>query len=243
MTADLEPAGPGRPTILLVHGAWHGPWCWDLLRPHLETLGYPTVAVQLPSATASRAQPPAGLDADTGCIVRQIDRIDGPVALVGHSYGGAPVTAAAAARLNRIAHLIYLAAYLPDSGESIFSLHGVPVPADLTGVEPVPDNPVAMFYGDVPADTAAHAAGRLAPQTTRSWTEPVPDAGWRQLPSTYLVCQKDQALPPALQEQFATRADHVRRLPSGHSPFLSMPAELAAVLHDCLVHGVSPIRA
>ena len=83
MTVNLDPADhPGRPTILLVHGAWHGAWCWDLLRPHLESLGYSTAAVELPSATAFRTMPTAGLHADTEVITERIDRIDGPVVLV-----------------------------------------------------------------------------------------------------------------------------------------------------------------
>ncbi len=71
---------------------------------------------------------------------------------------------------------------------------------------------------------------RLAPQSVRSLMEPVTTAGWRTVPSTYIVCDRDRALEPARQEELATRSGAVHQLPSSHSPFLSMPRELAALL-------------
>ena len=81
-----------RPTVVLVHGAWHGPWCWDDLRSRLERLGWQTTAPQLASASSTGTEPRPGLYADAEVLARHIDGIDGPVVLVGHSYGGAPVT-------------------------------------------------------------------------------------------------------------------------------------------------------
>ena len=233
-----------RPTVVLVHGAWHGPWCWDDLRPRLERLGWRTTAPQLPSASGTAgtgtagtgSEPSPGLYDDARALARHIEAIGGPVVLVGHSYGGAPVTEVAGGRAGPVAQLIYVAAYQLDVGESLFTAHGAPVPDDVTGMVPVPDDPTSIFYNDVDPDAAARAVARLVPQTVRSWSEHVRTAGWRTIPATYLLCEKDQALAPAMQEKFALRAGSLRRLASGHSPFLSMPDELADVLDQTLLN-------
>jgi pimeloyl-ACP methyl ester carboxylesterase len=223
-----------RPTVVLVHGAWHGPWCWDDLRPRLERLGWRTTAPQLASATGIGTEPRPGLYADAEVLAQHIDGIDGPVVLVGHSYGGAPVTEFAGRGIGHVTHLVYVAAYQPDAGESLYATHGAPTPDDMSGLVAVPDNPVGTFYNDVDPDVAAEAARRLVPQTVRSWTEDVRTAGWRTIPATYVLCEKDQALAPEMQEKFARRVGSLYRLASGHSPFLSMPGELADVLDQAL---------
>jgi pimeloyl-ACP methyl ester carboxylesterase len=226
-----------RPTVVLVHGAWHGPWCWDDLRPRLERMGWRTTTPQLASASRTGTEPRPGLYDDAQVLARHIDAIDGPVVLIGHSYGGAPVTEFAGRGTGKVTHLVYVAAYQPDAGESLYAMHGAPVPDDVSGVVPVPDNPVTMFYNDVAPDVAAEAVRQLVPQTVRSWSEGVRTAGWRTIPATYVLCEKDQALPPAMQEKFALRAGSLYRLASGHSPFLSMPGELADVLDRALTEA------
>jgi Alpha/beta hydrolase family len=104
----------------------------------------------------------------------------------------------------------------------------------VSGVVPVPDNPVTTLYNDVAPDVAAEAVRQLVPQTVRSWTEDVRTAGWRTIPATYVLCEKDHALAPARQEKFALRAGSLYRLARGHSPFLSMPDELAGLLDQSL---------
>ncbi|MGY5030356.1 alpha/beta fold hydrolase [Streptomyces sp. 900116325] len=220
MSAD----GTARPTLLLVHGAWHGSWCWEKLTPVLNAEGWTTRTVDLPSAGSG-----ARVRDDARVVLQALARIDGPVVVVAHSYGGVPVTQAVADAAN-VSHLVYLAAYQLDIGESLLSHHGAPTPADPGGFQPVPPHPVPLFYADAPAADAKAAAGRLVPQSTRSFSDMLTAAGWHTVPSTYVVCEQDQALPPDDQERLALRSGSVHRIASGHSPFLSMPGEFAGLL-------------
>lgn len=227
--ADVE--NP-RPTLLLVHGAWHGAWCWEKLQAELAADGWAVRTVELPSASEARA----GVFEDAETVRARLREIEGPVVVVGHSYGGIPVTQATADADN-VTHLVYLAAYQLDVGESMFGFHGAPIPETTEGVMPVSENARTQFYADVPEPEAEQAVQRLAPQSLRSCCDRVTKAGWRTIPSTYLVCEQDQALPPRDQETMAARADTVHRLASSHSPFLSIPGELAALLAKIAVTG------
>jgi pimeloyl-ACP methyl ester carboxylesterase len=224
-----------RPTMLLVHGAWHGPWVWSWLESALAALGWATRTVQLPSSSSAAGETTVGpgVTEDADVVRRAIDDVGGPVVVLAHSYGGIPVSQATAGAPD-VTHLVYLAAYQLDAGESMFTAHGVPAPGSSAGLMPLTGDPRAMFLADVPDDLAEESLARLGPQSLRSCTEELSAAGWHDVPSTYLVCEADGALPVALQEQFAQRSGDVRRLPSGHSPMLSMPTELAAVLTDVL---------
>jgi pimeloyl-ACP methyl ester carboxylesterase len=208
--------------IVLVHGAWHGSWCWDLLRRELAALGRPSHVVDLPSMTG----PAHGLDADAKVIREKVDSIDGPVLLVGHSYGGIPTSQAAVGARN-IARLVYLAAFMLDDGQP----SGADVPADVELLPP-PDDAIDMLYADVPADLARDAVSRLRPLSAQATRDLQAGAGWREIPSTYVRCERDKAVPPAAQEQMSRQATEIRRLDADHSPFLSMPAELAALLEE-----------
>ncbi|MEV0185790.1 alpha/beta fold hydrolase [Streptomyces sp. NPDC050625] len=232
-----------RPTLLLVHGAWHGLWCWEKLELHLIAEGWATRTVELPSAARSdlpNVEPLAGIHRDAQTVLKTLEDIKGPVVVVGHSYGGIPVTQAIANARN-VCHVIYLAAYQLDVGESLYGFHGAPEPEFPTGViQPAQDRvAVAAFYADVPEEEAARAVRNLVPQSVRSFSERVTQAGWRTIPSTYIICEQDKALPSEEQEKLAARASAVHRLQSSHSPFLSMPSKLAALL-TYIAHGSRP---
>lgn len=228
--ADTSPTPTPRPSFLLVHGAWHRSGSWDLVREALSADGWTVRTVDLPSAGPQRT-PAAGMYDDADAITAHLRRAEGPVIVVGHSYGGLPLTQAAAG--PPAAHLVYLAAYLPEEGESLLSIHGHGdrTDEDLSGTAPVVfDDPRTTLFGDLPDEQAEEAVGRLVTQSRRSFQQRVTRAGWRAVPSTYVLCERDKALPPALQERMSVRAGHVERLDTGHSPFLSAPAELAALL-------------
>ncbi|MDX8033342.1 alpha/beta hydrolase [Lentzea sp. BCCO 10_0856] len=214
---------PG-PDILLVHGAWHGSWCWELVIEELSRLGRTAHAVDLPTSGS-----PAGMGDDAEVIRQAIAAIDGPVAVVGHSYGGFPMSEATAGA-ESVTHLVYLAAWMFDAGVSIAGAVGIP-PFEVDLVPPQPDA-LAQFYGDVDPTVAERAIARLRPRSGSSGSDSLTAAGWRTIPSTYVVCDNGKAIPPAVQEEMAARASAVRHLPTSHSPFLSAPADLAAVLDE-----------
>lgn len=220
-----------RPSFLLVHGAWHRPTCWSALQGALATDGMPSHTVDLPSS-GPQGTPTAGVYDDAEAIAARLREIEGPVVVVGHSYGGIPVTEAAVGHAH-VAHLVYLTAYMPSEGESLGSLHGRDASkgVDLHGVQPsIFEDPRASLYGDVPDDVAERAVGQLVEQSRRSFQEPVTRAAWRTVPSTYVICEGDQALQTAMQTKMAANATRVERLGTGHSPFLAAHTELAALL-------------
>ena len=107
--------------VVLVHGAWHGAWCWSAVQARLDQRGIASLAVDLPGHGAS-SEPLGGLHDDAAAVTALLDHLadrnTGPVVLVGHSYGGAVITQAAAGR-DDVAHLAYLAAFALDDGESV----------------------------------------------------------------------------------------------------------------------------
>ncbi|OKI02024.1 hypothetical protein A6A06_13025 [Streptomyces sp. CB02923] len=219
-----------RPSFLLVHGAWHRSTCWAPLQDALAADGWQSHTVDLPSSGPQRT-PTAGMLDDAEEIAAHLRRIEGPVVVVGHSYAGAPVTQGAA-DLPHVAHLVYLTAYMPAEDESLRSIHGgAPREEDLSGLAPlVFADPRTALYGDVPDDVAEQAMARLVDQSRRSFQQPVTRVAWRTVPSTYVICEDDQALPPSLQAKMSAHATHVKRLGTGHCPFLSAPADLAKLL-------------
>lgn len=226
------------PTLVLVHGAWHGAWCWQPLIEQLPDLDVRTVALR------SSGQDPAalgGLYDDAETVAKAIAAVGGPTVLVGHSYGGSPVTEAAAAA-GDVQRVIYLSALMQDVGDSVLSLvDGVHPPYWDVHEQPRGEAGHGYFeatqaehvlYGDVEPRLAQQAAARLGRQSLASVTQPLTQAAWRTVPSTYILCEQDLALPLPLQEAMATRAQRTVRLRSGHSPFLSQPAELARLLRQ-----------
>ncbi|MEV1068997.1 alpha/beta hydrolase [Streptomyces sp. NPDC050263] len=216
--------GPLRPTLLLVHGAWHGAWCWEKLTSVLGAEGWQTRTVDLPSAGGR-----AGVQDDAQVIRAELESIDGPVVVVAHSYGGIPASQAVAEAGN-VARVVYLSAFQLDVGESLLGFYGVPVSAERGDFETWPGDPVEMFYGDLPRAEAEEAAKRLVPQSAKSFSDALTEAGWHTVPSTYIVCEDDQALPAKSQQALAARSGTVHRIAGGHSPFLAKPVELAALL-------------
>ncbi|MDX3771780.1 alpha/beta hydrolase [Streptomyces sp. NBC_01707] len=224
----MTTAAQGKPAILLVHGAWHGAWCWEKLVPELTAKGWHVIAVDLPSASAEPDNT-AGMYDDARVVRACLDSIDGPVTIVAHSYGGVPATQAVADATN-VDRIVYLSAFQLDEGESLAGLSGGQIPSSDTGTLPVPAEPSKHLYSGAAAEDADRAAKRLVPQTMKSFSEPLTSTAWKTVSSSYIICEQDEILPPAFQEAMSARSGRSYRLSCGHSPFLSMPAELAGLI-------------
>lgn len=239
----------GRATLILVHGAWHGSWCWEHLVPHLEARGIAVRTVDLPSVRRGPGDRPAGLREDAKAVQAVIDGLDGrdrpempggteglggPVALCGHSYGGMVISLAGSH--PRVSRLIYLCAFMPEPRQSLVDIGGTaPWVRMLDEEMTLPDLTLAgeVFYNDCGTATREWALARLAPQCKSAFVAPVARPAWRDAPSTYIVCARDGAMPPDMQRMlFAPRAERSCELDAGHSPFLSQPAALAQLLAD-----------
>jgi pimeloyl-ACP methyl ester carboxylesterase len=223
-----------RAAVVLVHGAWGGAWVWEQVVPLLDEQGVRAVAVDLPSVGAPGAST-ADLRTDAQAVADVLDSLDGPKVLCGHSYGGMVVTAAAAGR-DDVVRLVYLCAFMPDAGESLFALTGgAPAPwieilADGRSI-PNADHVRAHGYSDTDEATREAAIARLRPQVTAPFRGEIEVAAWRSIPSTYVVCSEDASLPPELQRTvFGPRADEVVELAAGHHAYYSQASSVAALL-------------
>jgi pimeloyl-ACP methyl ester carboxylesterase len=207
-------------TYLLVHGAWHGAWCWDELAPKLGEVA----TVELPSKGDERGD----LSADAAAVQAAIDAIGGPVTVVAHSYGGIAATEGVAG----VEHIVYVAAFMLDVGESLLGVVGGVAPDwwDEDGELVRAQRPEEIFYNDCSPEVAAAASSRLVPQTRKSFTDQLTRTAWSEIPSTYVICSNDNAIPVFAQEAMSTRAGRVERLDASHSPFLSRPDELAEII-------------
>ncbi len=219
--------------IVLVHGAWHGSWCWGGVRPLLEARGLTVRTVDLPSVDAEPGDE-AGLSGDAAAVAAVLDAAEAPVLLVGHSYGGMVVSEAAAGR-DDVARLVYLCAFMPPPGSSLEDLTGGRPAPWIRLVEDgrtLPDLELMrdVFYGDCDDETAASAIAQLRPMPPAPFVEPVRQPAWQAIPSTYVVCTLDRAIPVELQRRFATQAEESLELEASHSPFFSQPQAVADLL-------------
>ena len=219
------------PVAVLVHGLWHGGWCWEAVRAGLTGRGVDSVAVELPLTD---------LASDVQVTREALDRVGRPAVLVGHSYGGAVVTEAGAHPLVR--ELVYLAAYQLDEGESVSRPGAVRELPDtrLGEAMRVSDGEVALdpdlgrqlLYPDAAADVAAAAVARLRP-VGRTVFRGVPGRiAWRTVPSTYVVCTQDEVVHPERQRAMARRATRTVEWACGHSPTATRPAAVADLVAE-----------
>ncbi len=231
--------------IALVHGAYHGAWCWELLRPELERLGHRAIAMDLPISDPSLGA------ADYAITVEgALDAIPNPageLVLVGHSMGGLVVPLVAARRpLHR---LIFLAAFLPAPGrsanqqreEEAIDARVEPTSSEFTDLgEDVwmvgPRTAKEIFYHDVRPRIARWATDRLRAQCYRTMSEITPLEAWPDVECRSIVCADDHTIDPGWVRAAARKRLGVKavELPGGHSPFLSRPAELARSINAML---------
>ena len=209
--------------VVLVHGLWHRPEHFAPLMEALSAEGVPVSAPMLHRGS---------FEADVAAVQEAVDASADPPVLVGHSYGGAVITDVVGA-----AHLVYLAAFVPDVGESAASLNGrdglinaaVRVREDGR-TEIVPELADEHLYQDCTPEQQDRARALLVPQTVRSGRGTPTRTAWRSVPSTFVVSTDDHAVAPAIQRRMAERCTTVVELEAGHCAFLSRPAEVAAII-------------
>ena len=233
--------------FVLIHGAFAGGWVWGPLAELLERSGHTVEAPDLPGG--GRDHTPVSevtLDAYAKRICEVLAARPEPAVLVGHSMGGMAITQAAPRCADRIASMVYVAAFLPQDGESLIALTQLPegegdqVQANLvvSGDPPVATMPAeasrAATYEHCSDEMAAWAIASRTPQPVFPFTEPVALDGFdfAGIPRAYVFCGRDRAIPAPLQRRMIAAAgcDPVFELDTDHVPQLSRTAELAEIM-------------
>lgn len=224
--------------FILVHGACHGAWCWRDIVPALTAQGHSVSAIDLPG----RGGGVAGLSlADQADAV--LSAYDGRAVLVGHSAGGLAISAAAERAPDRVARLIYVAALIPGDGDTVGGLMGA-----LTGERAEvrfkrAEDKLSYLFD---TDGAGPALYNGADQATMDWAlericfepsaphrDPIAlGANFAGIDKACVICDQDRVIPAVDQARMAQGITNIRHLDTGHSPFLSDPAGLAAHLID-----------
>ena len=219
--------------IVLVHGAWADGSSWAKVIPMLEERGLHVVAVQNPLSS---------LADDVAATKRIIDAQDGPVVLVGHSYGGAVISEAG--NNPKVARLVFVAAFGPDTGESVGTTAKDFAPAPVgPEVRPIEDNFLVLTNKGVTEDfaqdlTPAEKQVLFATQGPTAGTvfgATISDAAWRHKPSFYIVSENDRMINPDY-ERFAAKRMGAKTLvlPTSHVPMLSRPKEVAKFIAEAV---------
>jgi pimeloyl-ACP methyl ester carboxylesterase len=214
----------------------------------LHDADVPVVAVDLPGQ-GNDPDPILDLHGDAQRVRDVLATVDGPVVLVGHSYGGAVITEAGTG--SNVERLVFIAAYaltedetvrtagsadprvasLDHSGRPVLR-EGFRVSEDGTTVRIEPEHAKLCFYSDCSPLDQAWAATRLGDQSLTAFSQSPTVVAWRQIPSYYVVCANDLALHPGLQRILAERGTESVEWPTGHSPFLSQPSLVVDLIGD-----------
>ncbi|MEV5204713.1 alpha/beta hydrolase [Streptomyces sp. NPDC053720] len=240
-SAGKGSSSPGRkPTVVLVHGAFADSSSWNGVVKRLKREGYPVVAA---------ANPLRGLSSDAAYLKEVLADIDGPVVLAGHSYGGSVISDAAQGAAN-VKALVYIAAFLPEKGESAVELSGRfpgstlgealrPVPITLPDgtqgadlyIEQVKFH--SQFAADVSASTTDVMAVTQRPVTSAALEEGASEPAWKTIPSWVLVATADLNIPPKAQVFMAERAHaHITEVRASHAVSVSRPDDVARVIEE-----------
>ena len=221
--------GLSTPTVVLVHGGFVDGAGWEGVYDILRKDGYDVSVVQNPTTS---------LADDVAATRRAIARAQGPVVLVGHSYGGVVVSEAGTD--PKVEALVYIAAFAPDKGESVATLIANPPPgASVPPILPPQDGYLfldrakfrAAFAADVGEAKAAFMADSQVPWGVDALSGAVTQPAWKSKPSWYLVATEDKMIPPPAQRQMAGRAGSmVAEAAGSHAIYVSKPQVVAALI-------------
>ncbi|NIQ10975.1 MAG: alpha/beta fold hydrolase [Gammaproteobacteria bacterium] len=231
-------------TFMLIHGAWHGSWCWQKVIPLLEKKGHAVIAPDLPGHGSSDNPDSISLETYTRSVVDLIREQIESVILVGHSMSGIVISQAAEHVPGKIRRLVYLSAYLLQDGQTMFEV----AKKDNEGLvfsnlEVSRNRKTARvkeavlreaFYNDCSEEDFYFAMNKLVPQPLAPISTPIhiTKERWGRVPRSYIECSMDQTITNSTQQEMHTNitCESVSRLESGHSPFLSVPEKLAEIL-------------
>jgi len=235
-------------TFLLVHGSWHGAWCWERVLPHLRERGHEALAIDLP---AHGDDPTPAYRATLGGYSSRIRKAAGGLGgrpiLVGHSMGGLAITQAAADDPGAFSGLIYLCAFLPLPGEALVGLvlrdreslipSGLRLGLSSFGIDA--GRTCEIFYGACSEADAAWATSRLRNDPALPLLQGLKQRAEHGLPRAYIECTADRAVTIGRQRAMAGRVElaMTASMDTDHSPFLSAPAELAEHLDSMAALG------
>ncbi|GHH61008.1 pimeloyl-ACP methyl ester carboxylesterase [Streptomyces umbrinus] len=231
-----------KPTVVLVHGAFADSSSWNGVVEKLQSHDYPVVAA---------ANPLRGLTSDGEYVRQLVASIEGPVVLVGHSYGGAVISNAAKG-LDNVKALVFVAAFMPDEGESAVDLAGKfpgstlgealrPVPITLPDGSRTADLYIErgkfhhQFAADVPEETAAVMAATQRPVTNDALTEAASAPAWKEIPSWVLLATEDLNIPLQTQTFMAERAKATAvAVTASHAVGVSRPGDVARLINEAV---------
>jgi pimeloyl-ACP methyl ester carboxylesterase len=229
LPATADAPKPAARNVVLVHGAWADGSSWAKVIPLLEAAGLHVVAVQNPLTS---------LQDDVAAVQRAIALQDGPVLLVGHSYGGAVITEAGTD--PKVAGLVYVAAFAPNAGQAVGEL-GKEFPPAPGGAEVRPDAGGFLmmtrkgieedFAQDLPNDERKILAATQGPTNGAVFGAKLTNAAWKTKPTWYVVAANDRMIAPDLERQFAkTMKAKTITVPSSHVPMLSHAQQVAKLI-------------
>jgi pimeloyl-ACP methyl ester carboxylesterase len=237
VSADLA-----TPTVVLVHGGFVDGSGWQRVYDLLRQDGFHVSVVQNPTLS---------LEGDNAATRLIIDQQGGPVVLVGHSYGGAVITAAGTH--ENVAALVYIAAFAPDKGESVNTLIGTfPPDAPQPPILPPKDGFLFLdrekfhtsFAGDVSADLAAFMADAQVPWGVDALGGVITDPAWRTKRSWYLITTEDRMIPPQAQRSMSQRAGStVAEVAGSHAIYVSQPTAVATLIKAAVSAVTTPAVA
>ena len=229
--------------FLLIHGSCHGAWCWERVIPALEARGHSARAIDLPGHVHDDTPPQeAALEACRDAILAAATP---ETVVVGHSWGGYPISAAGKARPEALRGLISLCAYVPISGLSMVEMRkraarqpllpAIRRSADGASFTFDPARVPELFYHDGPARAVARALPRLTAQPIAPQATPLTvTERLARLPRAYIRCTEDRAIPPEFQAEMVANwpPEQVHDRPWSHSPFYADPEGLAVLLGE-----------
>lgn len=232
-------------TFVLIHGSWHGAWCWYKVIPRLERAGHRVIAPDLPSLGKDRTPiSRVSLRLWTESVCQVLDAETEPVVLVGHSRGGMVISEVAESRPEKIKTLVYLCAFLLRNGESVMQVAQTDDTSQIgpnlllfqeQGHAKLRDEGIReVFYGGCNEEDVVLARLLLQPEALAPLGTPIQTTEERfgQIPRVYIECLRDRAISPSVQKQMysALPCGRVLSMDTDHSPFFSAPDQLVAHL-------------